>query len=252
MGKDLYIQDTCEVFITDNQTEDVVGIGYAQISGLDISVESTPMRGGIGNKLAYTIKSSKDVVLNITSATMKPEFLSIMQGGTWKTTDVNDSVVRTFVGKVTGTGTDLEVKIPAEIKPLNIASFRVEDTDGVQEFAFVTATGDAIEIPTGFTAKAGDELEVFYLKPVDGRKFEIDTSKFGKRYRIDYNTLCYDRETEQPHSEISFVFPQASAEGNVSMSFQNGEAWIPEMTFNVATPKGSNVLGTKYEELLNK
>lgn len=250
MAKDLYIQDTCEVFITSLKTGNVVGVGYAQISALDITVESTPIRGGISNKLAYTIKSSKDLALNITSATMKPEFLSIIQGGEWKETDVNDEVRRTFVAKVVDNAGALEIAIPDDIQKLNLSTFRVEDTDGTQQDIGVALGDTVITVPVGYLAKDGDEVEVFYLKPVKGKKFEIDTRKFGEKYRIDYNTLCYDRETETPYSELSFVFNQASSDGNVSMSFQNGEAWIPEMNFAVTAPKGSNVLGTKYEELI--
>lgn len=257
MAKDLYIQDTCEVFIT-AENGDVVGVGYAQVSGLEISVDSTPVRGGIGNKLAYTIRSSKDLSLNITSATMKPEFLSIIQGGEWEVVSGTDEVTRTFVATVkevvdavTGTPTgDFEIELPTNVQTLNLTAVRLEDVDGVQQSVPVPLGTTSIELPNGFTAVKGDEIEVFYLKPVNGRKFDIKTGKYGAKYKIEYNTICYDRETETPHSELSFVFPQAVADGNMSMGFQNGEAWIPEMNFNVTTKKGSDVLGTKYEEII--
>lgn len=245
MSKDLYIQDTAKVHITSLVTGNVVGVGYAQVAGLEIATEETPVKGGIGNKTAYVIKSSKDLTLNVTSATFKPEFLAITQGNEY-VDDVTAKVTDSMFITITDAGSGQpQIKLPTELNKLT--TIRIEDLDGSQQDVAVT-TGVA-EIPVGYEATVGDEVEVFYLKEITGRKLEIDATKFSSKYKVEYQTLCYDRETEAVHSELYFVFDSTSPSGNLSMSLQNGEAFIPELNFTVTAPKGSDVLGTKYEVL---
>lgn len=245
MTKDLIIQDTAQVFFKSLVTGNVIGVGYAQVAGLEGTTEETDLRGGVNNKLAYVLRSSKDLSLNVTSATFKPEFFALMQG-----TEIQDGVTaeitkNVFV-KVTEnatTPTDLELVLPTELSSLT--TVRVEDVDGEQQDLAVTS--GIVTLPTGFDAVAGDELEVFYLESVTGKSVEMRTDKHPSKVRVEYQTICYDRETATVHSDIYFIFDEAIPSGNFSMSLQNGEAYIPEFNLRVTPPKGSNVLGRKLE-----
>lgn len=245
MSRDLYVQDTAEVFFTSLVTGNVVGVGYATIVGLEQTTEETDIRGGIGNKLAYTIRGSKDLTLNITSATFKPEFLALTQG-TEYIEDVTGEVTKNLFLKVKQEVDKLVLELPTDL--IALTTVRVEDTDGSQQDVAVT-TGK-VELPIGFAAKEGDELEVFYLKTITGRAFDFDAKKHGAKVKVEYNTLCYDKETATPYSNLYFVFPECIPSSSMSLTLTNGEAWTPEMNFKVTAPKGSDVLGTKYEELI--
>lgn len=244
MSKDLYIQDTAKVFFKSLVTGNIVGVGYAQVASIEGSAEETEVRGGIGNPLAYVIKSAKSIDLNVTSATFKPEFLALMQGTEYKnnaTTQIMDSTY----ARVQEIGGTLQLTLPDELKSLT--TVRLEDLDSVQQD--VPSLAGVVDIPEGFEAKAGDELEVFYLKTITGRALEFDASKHPSKYRVEMSTLCYDRETQAVYSDIHFVFPEATPSSTFSMNLQNGEAYIPEMNFKVTSEKGTGVLGTKYEVL---
>lgn len=245
MSRDLYVQDTAKVFFTSLVTGNIVGVGYAQTAGIEQSTEETEIRGGIGDKLAYVIKSAKNIELNVTSATFKPEFFVLTQGS-----EYTEGVTKKFTDNIFLTVEDnagtLEMELPTNLATLT--TVRVEDTDGTQQD--VAVTDGTIELPVGFSAADGDELEVFYLKDVVGRELEFNAKKHGAKVKVEYSTLCYDRDTESPYSNLYFEFPSCSPSGSFSMSLSNGEAYIPELNFKVTAPKGSDVLGTKLEELI--
>lgn len=244
MAKDLYVQDTAKVFFKSLTTGNIVGVGYAQTATIEATAEETPIKGGIGNATAYIIKSSKEINLTITSATFKPEFFALQQGSEYKN-DVIENVIDNLFAKVEDDGTGNKViNLPEELK--NLTTVRVEDIDGIQYD--LPAIDGVVSVET-FKAKDGDELEVFYLKEIKGRAITIDASKYPSKYRVEMQTLCYDRETETPYSDIYFIFPEASPSSAFTMSLTNGEALIPEIQFTVTARKGTTELGTKYEVL---
>lgn len=244
MTKDLYIQDSAEVHFTSLVTGNVVGVGYAQTAGIEGTTEESDIRGGIGNKLAYTIRSSKDIELSVTSATFKPEFFALTQG-TEHVENISKDVTKSLTLTVGGEEGALTLTLPEDLNSIN--TVRVEDVKGVQQD--VSATSGQVELPESFEAKVGDSLEVFYLKTVTGRALDFNASKFGGKVKVEYATLCYDRETATVYSDLYFIFPECIPSGDFSMSLENGEAYIPEMTFKVTAPAGSDVLGTKLEEI---
>lgn len=250
MAKDLYIQDTAEVFITSLLTGNVIGVGYAQTAGFEQTTEETDIRGGIGNKLAYTIRSSKDIELTITSATFKPEFLEMMQGSEFKE-NVEKEVTasaRAIVKAGGEEGNQLSLEIPESVKE-DLKVIRIIDDKGKQIDVDIDA-GEG-DVPADTSFKEGDEVEFYYFKKVTGRALDIDASKFGGKVKVEYRTICYERETATIHSDLYFIFPECIPSGNYGMTFQNGEAFIPEMVFKTTAPEGSDVIGTKLEVLRN-
>lgn len=243
MSKDLYIQDTAKVFFKSLESGNIVGVGYAQVASIEGTAEETEIRGGIGSPLAYVIKSAKSINLNITSATFKPEFFSLMQGSEYKEAQTAEIIDSVYAKVTAGTDGALEITLPTDLSTLTTA--RVEDVDGAQQD--IAVTGGKITLPEGFVAVAGDELEVFYLKSITGRALEFDASKYPSKYRVEMSTICYDRETATVYSDLYFVFPEATPSSTFTMSLQNGEAYIPELNFSVTSEKGTGVLGTKYE-----
>lgn len=244
MSKDLYIQDTAKVYFKSLETENIVGVGYAQVSSITGSADETEVRGGIGNPLAYVIKSAKSIDLQVTSATFKPEFMALMQGTEYKDNQTEKIMDSVYV-RVEEEDDKVVLNLPADLEDLK--TVRVEGTDGKQQD--VDAFAGQVELPAEIAAKAGDELEVFYLKTIEGRSIDFDASKHPSKYRVEMSTLCYDRETATVHSDIHFIFPEATPSSEFTMNLTNGEAYIPELNFKVTSEKGTGVLGRKFEVL---
>jgi len=246
MTKDLVIHDTCEVIIEDLVTKDVIGIGYAQIAGLEQTLTEDELRGGIGNKLAYMIRSAKDISLNVTSATFKPEFLALMSGEKMKTftEEVTRIVYLTVKDGASGTK---EIELPTKLTALT--AIRVEDTDGKQH-NLVPSAG-VIDAST-LKATAGTELEAYYLESVTGEGVAFKTNKFPNKFKVTYRTVTYDRELAMIDKNLWFVFDEAIPSGAFTLSLENGSPYIPELNFRVTAPKGCNTLGrtftTEYTE----
>ena len=236
MTRDLVIQDTCEVISEDLVSNNIYNVGYAQISAIEQTVDSTDLRGGIGNKLAYLLRTSKDISLQITSATFKSEFLALISGDTMK--DVAEKVRKVLYLPVKLNASVKEITLPTAQSALT--AVRVEDVDGKQ-YDLVPSAG-VIDVTT-LQAVEGDELDVYYLDDVTGQGIEFDAEKFGNKYKITYRTVAYDREKAIITHDVYFIFDEAIPDGAFSMQLQNGEVYIPEMNFRVTPPTGSSKLG---------
>lgn len=244
MGNNYYIQDTCEVIIEDIKTKEILAIGCASATSLNLTEDSTPIIGGIGAKTCYTIKSNKSVELSISSNTLMAPLYDMMTGGTTED-DVTSEVQAVGFAKViddTGTKT---IELPADLTA--VTSIRLEDISGKQKDVLVTA-GKA-EVPVTFKADEGDELMYFYMKTIKGSKFTLDATKFASRCKVTYRSLAYDVATEQVYADIWWEFPSVSPQGNLELAFTAGEATQPTLTFTAVTPRGSDVLAYKYEQL---
>lgn len=241
MSRDLVIHDTCEVIITDLVTNDVISIGYAQTAGLEQTLTEDELRGGIGNKLAYMIRSAKDITLNITSATFKPEFLALFSGDKIQT--FTEKVTRVTYLKVEDNAGQKEIKIPTRLTALNLTDVRIEDVDMKQHSLPVVA--GAVDVST-LTAVAGDELEVYYQEEVTGKGVAFKTNKFPNKFKVEYRTVAYDRELANIAENLHFIFPEAIPSGAFNLALQNGEPYIPEFSFRVTAPKGCSTLGKTF------
>lgn len=236
MSRDLVIHDTCEVLITDLVTKDVIAIGYAQTAGLEQTLTEDELRGGIGNKLAYMIRSAKDITLNVTSATFKPEYLALFSGD--KVQEMTEDITRMTYLTVSDNAGTKEIKVPTKLS--TVTKFRIEDTDGKQ--VELTATGGVIDAST-LKAEEGAELEAYYIESVTGKGVKFKTNKFPNKFKVEYRTVSYDRELAAISENLHFIFPEAIPSGAFNLALQNGQAYIPEFTFRVTAPKGCNTLG---------
>lgn len=239
MSRDQVIHDTCEVIITDLVTKNVIGIGYAQTAGLEQTLTEDELRGGIGNKLAYMIRSAKDITLTVTSATFKPEFLALFSGD--KIQDMTRTITRMAYFKVSDNAGAKEIKLPTKLAALT--EVRVEDTDGTQHV--LPATAGVVDAST-LKAVEGDELEGYYEEEVTGKGVKFRTNKFPNKFKVEYRTVAYDRELANISENLHFVFPEAIPSGAFNLALQNGEAYIPEFSFRVTAPKGCTTLGETF------
>lgn len=230
------IHDTADVIITNKETGQVVINAEAQTAGLTQSVEETPIYAGIGNKKIYVIRSQKELELTISSALFDLEYLAMTQG-----VSIEEDGTATVTKYKTATVSGGEVAI--NVTPKN-DTVRIIGPSGSQ--AEVTLTDGTIIVPEGIAAD-GDQVTVVYLEDVTGRKVSIDSEKFASKYKIEYRTIEYDPVTATVVADIYFIFDEAIPSGAFDISLTNGEAYAPELTFQVMVPQGATEMGRMIE-----
>lgn len=239
MGK-IVIQDTADVTITDIVTGKVVINAEAQVAGIEGSITEEDLRGGIGNKKLFRIRTDKTIDLNMTSALADIEYWAMTQGV--EVEDGQATVTEHTTAKIAGGEIDLtgDSKVPATLTEAILV-----DKDGSQEK--VTVTTGVVTVPIGFEAQDGDEIQVIFQKEVTGKTISIDATKFSNKFKVEYKTIAYDVETATVISDIYFIFHEAIPSGAFSISLENGTVYTPEITFSVTSGLGNDEMGQIIE-----
>lgn len=232
MAKQLVIQDTCDVVITDLATGKVAANTYMQMSSLEGTISEEDLRAGIGNGKIFKIRSEKDINLSFRSAVYDNEWLAMTQGVQVNTKTIEVTRAERHVikgGKIKVQGTPVGNTVT------------LADADGSTEDA--AATTKEVTIPVGFTLTDGDDIVVTYKEEVTGDGIEFDAAKFSNKYKVEMRTIAYDLNTAEVYSDIYFIFPETLPSGDMSFSFEAGSVITPEISFSVLQPKGSTVMG---------
>ncbi|WP_144509973.1 hypothetical protein [Bacillus sp. FJAT-22090] len=238
------VQDVAEVLVTNLDTGKVVMIGEAQITGISQQINEEKIKGGIGNKTIFLLRSDKEIDLNITSATFDAEFFAMSQGVSID--EAGKAIVTKSVNvKLVDNAGNLEATIPNAPTGLTTAVF--VDKDDSQEQVAV-ATGVAT-IPALSAAKAGDTVQILYKEEITGRSIELNSSKFASKFRVEYRTISYDVTDATVHADIYYIFEECIPSGAFDMSLQNGQVYTPEINFSVTNPIGSDVMGQYIEKV---
>lgn len=232
MGKQVVIQDVCDVVITDIATGKVAANTYMQMSGLEGTISEEDLRAGIGNGKIFKIRSEKDINLSFRSAVFDNDWLAMTQGVQVKEKTVEVTRAERLIiksGKITILGTPVG----------NTVS--LTDADGSVEEA--AATTKEVAIPVGFALEDGDDVIVTYKEEVTGDGIEFDATKFSNKYKVELRTISYDLNTAEIYSDIYFIFPETLPGGDFSFSFEAGSVITPEISFSVLQPRGTTVMG---------
>jgi len=235
------IHDTADIVVKRKSDGHTVLNAHAQLASIAQTVSEEFLKGGIGNKNLFLIRTDKEVNLAMRSATFDLEYLAMTQGvaveesGTAKITKFEQVTVAGVLG-------DLEVTIKGT--PVNGKAI-LHDADGTQVELDVAA-GKAT-LPIGSTATDGDILTVSYVEDVTGRVVEMDSTKFAEKYSVEYRTIEYDLDTQKVIADIYFIFDEVVPSGAFDLSLENGSAYTPEINFMVLNPQNSDVFGRIVE-----
>lgn len=231
MGK-TYIADTCDVTMTRLSDRKTIFTASASVASISSSIEEEQIKGGIGSKTQFILKSDKEVELSVTDVLFDKDYLELTQGMSFKedtiiVTNKEDSLL-VDSGKITINGT------PADDKATII------NQDGVMKEVAVEV-GGSITVEPDF-AKDGENLTAIFKETVTGQVLSIDADKFPENYEIEYRTIEYSRITNEVVRDIYFLFYNASPTGELDLSFENGEPIAPEIGFTcLAAPNTSNI-----------
>ena len=252
MGK-IVIHDTADVTITDLVTGKVVLNAEAQLAQITGAISEEDLKGGIGNRKLYKIRTDKEVNLTMRSAVADVEYWAMTQG-----VAVNDKgkafVTEKIVAKVAQDEdtTALEIVLP-DANSVTLGTAVVE-LKGVQEKDLPTFTSltdplkKAVDLSGATeTYNEGDEVTVYYQKEVTGKQIKIDSNKFSGKYKVEMRTIAYDLDTATVTSDIYFLFPETIPAGEFDISLENGSVYTPEISFSVINPIGSSEMGQIIE-----
>lgn len=228
----LFIMDVADVTFTRKSDGHVVFTSEAQMSSLSQTVDEETIQGGIGSRSIYTIKSNKELELTVRNATFDLEWLAMTQG-----VAVKDSDTLTVQKKYSAT---VEAGV-ATVTGVTAGMVNVLNNERESQEVEV-AEGGAITVPAEFAAD-GDSIQVIVNEEVTGKSVKMRSDRFSEKYKVQYNTVVYDAETEALHSDLYIVFNEVSPSSAFDMSLENGTAYTPELTFR-ATANDEAEIGT--------
>lgn len=226
-----YVVDTCDVTFRRLRDKQVIFTASAQLASINQTIDTQDVKGGIGSQTQFIVKSDKEVTLTVRDALFDRDWLEMSQGlsfekGTSIVTKKEEGIVVTD-GVATVKGETTEEKITL-----------MNETGVSKEFEL----GDGeIEVSEDF-ATEGERLLAIYQIEVEGDILKIDGDVFPEAYEVEYHTIEYNKITDRIAKDIYFKFFNVSPDGELDLSFENGEPIAPEMSFTcLAAPNSSNI-----------
>lgn len=233
MGK-TYIADTCEVVYRRKSDGHTIFTAEAQLASIAQAISEEIVRGGIGNRALFMLRHSKETTLSVTNAMFDKEYLAMTQGVSVTNDTIEIQEVEKELTVTDNTGT-LEVTV---VGTPSGTTAHVINANGESESA--TISGSVVTIPTGH-AEEGESVDVIYKKSVTGNVVEFEADKFSENYEVQYRTIEYSADTNQIVNDIYFVFDKVVPSGAFDMSFENGSALTPELSFNAMADKNGKI-----------
>lgn len=237
----LLIIDTADVTVRRKSDGHIFVNAESQLASISQSLGiDDKIYGGIGNKPLAIMKGQKEITSTMRSAFYNSEFLSMTQG-----VAVENGSARIWEDekglKVVDNAGTLSVTITGDPDG---ATVQVTNKDGDTVPAAVASK--SVEIPEGH-AKPGELVTVRYQKDITGEIVALESDKFAEAYELEYHTIGYDPETNKVVKDIYIQLDHVVPSGDFELSFENGNAIAPEITFEALTPSNSTSIGRVIE-----
>lgn len=224
--------DVADVTFTRKSDNHVIFTSEAQTSTLSQTVDEETIKGGIGSRSIYTIKSNKELELSVRNATFDLEWLAMTQGVAVKDEDTL-VVQKKSVATVKSGAIKVDGVTSGSVYLLHDARESVEAEVG--EEGSITVAEDF--------ASNDEEIQVIVEEEVIGKTVKMRSDRFAEKYKVQYQTIVYDAKTEAVVADLYIVFNEVSPSSAFDMSLENGAAYTPELTFR-ATANESGEIGT--------
>lgn len=236
------IADVFDVLLIDSE-KNVIATTTLTEANIDVTVQENDVRGGKGNQLLGILHSDRDIVINLTDAEFKYEWLAKQLGQDIKTgAGVAYAMPKWY--EVEENLTELEITLDHE--PLvDDISLKIYDVSGKELTG--TVSGKVVSFSAG--VQKGDRVEVRTYKYATDAKtetIEIDNSVFAKGVQCVLETLEIDGE-ENPMSTIQYQFDKALPSGNFTINTAS-ERTAQTQAFNLRVIKPAN--STKVGKVL--
>lgn len=231
-----YIQDTADVLLTRKSDGFKIASGTTQSTSISQSVEEEVIKGGIGNRSLYTIKSDKEIEIQIKDAIFNPQWLAASQG------------VKVENGKTLVVENVETVEVEAEGK------ITVKDTKYNGAAVFVDSKGENHKVTLangtatveGITEQIGKEGMVTYEVERTGKSIAIRSDRFAEKYKAQLSTVIYEAETEQIVEDLFAVFHNVTPSSEFELGLEAGSALAPEMTLRCTADAKTKEIGNWF------
>jgi hypothetical protein len=227
--ENVIIKDVCEVFLEADTEAHFLGLTAS--NEITQTVDTSEIRGGIGNGIINQLTSNKALQFTVTTAIHSDSVYEIQSGTTFEdgsaTVQKTESCVLTS-GKLTVEGTPTG------------ATAIVFDKHGKKFDGSIVSKDVTI---TGGTE--GDTYTVVYPCQVTGSILDLRVDTFPKNYKTQLHSIAYDADSNEVVADVYWVFDKAQPDGGLKASFQAGQNVQDEMTFKVQKPGTANSYG-KY------
>lgn len=230
------INDTADVVFTRKSDGKKIFTAEAQLASISQAITEEKLKGGIGNKTVALLRSDKEITLQVRNALFDLGWLSMTQG---VAVEENGQATINFKEDdlvVTDNLGTLEVTITGT--PSDTTAQIINSKGEVEEAAI---TGSKVTVPVGH-AVAGEKVAVSYLKEVTGNLVSFDSKRFSENYAVEYHTIEYNPETNEVVADLYIQFDNTVPSGSFDLSFENGSAISPELSFEaLASATGSEI-----------
>lgn len=230
------INDTADVVFTRKSDGKKIFTAEAQLASISQAITEEKLKGGIGNKTVALLRSDKEITLQVRNALFDLAWLSMTQGV---------AVDESGQAKVNFKEEDLTVADNAGTLEVTLTGTPSDTTAQIinskGEVAEATITGSTVIVPVGH-ALAGEKVVVSYLKDVTGNLVSFDSKRFSENYAVEYHTIEYNPENNQIVADLYIQFDNTVPSGSFDLSFENGSAISPELSFEaLASATGSEI-----------
>jgi len=229
------VHDVCEVIAIDEINDKTYFIGLTSTNNVNQTVDSTPIRGGIGNKRVTTINNSKDINFEVTTTLHNDDIYALQSGGLFSDEAIN--VLRSETKQAVDNAGSVEVTIDGT----PVGEVTVLDKNGKELTGSFTAGKVTI---TG--GQAGQFYTVIYEEAQPTASvLDLNAEEFPKPHKVQLHTICYDPDTEKVVADLYWIFDKARPDGNLTAAYSAGENQQDTINFICETPIGSTSYG-KY------
>lgn len=237
----LLIIDTADAVMKRKSDGKVFVTSETQLASISQSLGiDEKIYGGIGNKPLAIMKGQKEITSTLRNAMYETSFLAMTQGVAIE--NGTATVYKDEKGlKVADDGGVLSVTITGNPKD---GTAHVTNTGG--DTLSATVADNKVTIPTGH-AEPDDLVVVRYQEDVTGDIVRLDGDKFAEAYSLEYHTIGYDPDTNKVVKDIYIQLDHVVPGGDFELSFENGSAIAPEITFEAMVNPGTDNIGRVIE-----
>lgn len=257
--------------------EPVLFLDTLKVSTVEQTAETVDARGGKGNPKLITWDYGKEITVNITDALFSPKSMAIMFGNGVATAKTSDTMTRTIMARVAGTGSndgnfdylvcdvyDSATK-GAVRKKIDMRTVNADSTNprsGMINFATAgisvtkvtyedgtaavdPSAGDGWtynEIKQVVTNHAGEKVFITYTQPVNKSEIIISGDSFPGTYYVTGDTYARS-DVDGSDSFFQFIIPKAkmTAENTITLEAE-GDPSTFNMNLTVLRPESGEMM----------
>lgn len=232
----LYIQDVADVLLTRKSDDFKIATGTAQSTAISQSVDEDQIKGGIGNRTLYTIKSNKELEIEITDAVFNPQWLAATQG-----VKVEDDQT-------------LKIEVVDTVEIGEGGKITLQDTTFNGKGVFVDSKGDnhnvtfanGVATVDAVAEQKGKEGQAVYEEERTGKSISIRADRFAEKYKAQLNTIIYEAETESIVEDLFVIFHNVTPSAEFELGLEAGEALAPEIKLVASADPKTKEIGNWF------